>query len=219
MHRLMLATLLLAAPARAQTAPAPHVVSNDRWLYQSTTENASGWHQLLTESVVASVKGRMLVLAEKQPNTPIPARSREFGTDWSLWHEHDGNRILINQPFAFPISPGKTWAVDYTEENPNLAHRQERFHLAYTATGWEDVTTPGGIFHALKIECRGEWHAVTAPRGADQGGREVGGTIVKSFWYVPAVKRAVKAIEEYDDDANALVARYTDELISYKVIP
>jgi hypothetical protein len=155
--------------------------------------------------------------------------------DWSRFRNVDGVETTVNRPFAFPLVQGKHWEIDYTESNPNPAHRSEHFHSTYTVVGWEQVKVPAGTFNALKIEGDGNWTAVLAPavgvasqsRVTGSGAttvmqsqkvspQTVSGRTYKLFYYVPAVKRWVKSVEEYYSGGEVRTERYTDELESFK---
>jgi hypothetical protein len=105
----------------------------------------------------------------------------------------------------------------------------------YRVTGWEDVVTPAGTFHALKIEARGKLTAqVSLPAVASTAARSSGaeataishtergrsGTVVqltyRAVYYVPEIKSYVKMLYEQYDDQNVLTKRDTGELVSFK---
>ncbi len=43
----------------------------------------------------------------------------------------------MNRPLAFPLALGKSWNVNYEENNPNPRHVREGFDIAYKVVGWE----------------------------------------------------------------------------------
>lgn len=166
----------------------------------------------------------------------MPPREQLIGPDWSRFRSVNGHETVVNKPLSFPLSIGKTWVVEYTEDHPNRQHSSEHIRTTYRVTGWEDVTVPAGTFHALKIEADGEWSAAIAPALAAVSGarldaqgtttvmqtNKIGAAIFtgrtyKAFWYVPAVKRCVKVVEEVYDPNGVRNQRYSDELESYKV--
>jgi hypothetical protein len=105
-----------------------------------------------------------------------------------------------------------------------------------SATGWIALAqVPAGTFHALKIEAEGTWSAEIAPsesvvQGAQSnaGGttlstqtrkitpHEASGRLYRAYWYVPDVKRWVKAVEENYSSGGVRNERFTDELESFK---
>lgn len=50
----------------------------------------------------------------------------------------------------------------------------------------------------------------------NNGTAEQTGKTYKAFWYVPAVGRWVKSVEEYYDANGMRNARYSNELVSFK---
>lgn len=231
-----LASMFVAvAPAYAQPVNAPKIVTGDDWTYRQTIERGAGWQQTMAEATVLRSTGDSVELSEKTPGSPAPPREQLIGADWSKWRSVNGRQTVVNKPLAFPLSVGKTWTVDYTEDHPNRQHSKEHFHTPYKVVDWENVTVPAGTFHALKIEAEGDWSAVIAPAaGAVSGTRvdaqgsttvvqtgrataaTISGRTYKAFWYVPAIKRWVKSVEEYYSTNGQRTARYTAELESYK---
>ncbi len=223
------------APA-AQPIGAPRLGENDTWTYRSTVENKSGWHQTRVESTVERAGSKQIAIDDKPAGSVMPPTERLVGADWSRVRSVNGHQTVVNKPLSFPLSIGKTWEIDYTENHPNRRHTSEHIHTVYKVAGWEDVTVPAGAFHALKIEADGEWAAAVAPsvsgvtaarvdaQGATtvmqtnrSGAGIVSGRTYKAFWYVPAVKKWVKSVEEYYDSNGVRTERYTDELESFKV--
>ena len=146
----------------------------------------------------------------------------------------NGRQTTVNKPVAFPLKPGKSWTVDYTEINPNRVHTREQFHLVYAVKDWEEVTVPAGKFKALKVEADGDWIAdVPARMSAAAGGHvdvnnslSIAGTsrqgpqtftghLYKAVWYVPEVGRWVKSVEEAFDANGERNERLTTILESY----
>ena len=230
------AGVLVAGAAQAQALGAPKLSLDDSWVYQNTIENKGGWHQTRIENLVTRAGATTIAVSSKPVGSTMPATDHLTGADWSRSRSINGHDTLINRPMAFPLSVGKSWQVEYTEDHPNRAHSSERFKTGYKVTGWEDVTVPAGVFHALKIEADGEWFAAIAPATSVASGARadaqgttmvmqsarivpatVSGRTYKAFWYVPGVKRWVKSVEEYYDSNGTRNERFMDELESYKV--
>ena len=234
---LVLLGMALAFGAQAQPVAAPRVVPNDTWTYQHTSETrAGGWRQTRVESTVVRVGTGTIALSNHPAGSTAPPVEQLTGLDWSRLRSVNGHETVVNRPLSFPLSIGKTWDVEYAEDHPNRQHSSERIKATYKAVGWEDVTVAAGAFRALKLEAEGEWSAAMAPAVSatssarvDAGGtasvvqtNKTGATvftghIYKAFWYVPAVKRWVKSVEEYYDPNGVRYERSTDELESYKV--
>ncbi len=232
---------LTGAPAlaggQAEPVAAPKLSVNDSWTYQDTVQNrVAGWRQTRTESTVTRAGTSAIGLSNKVVGSTMPPRDLLASADWSRSRNVDGHDTVVNRPFAFPLSIGKSWTVEYTETNPNRGHSSEHFRNVYKVVGWEDVTVPAGRFHAIKVESDGDWSAVIAPgMGAATGTRvdaqgsttvvqtarttsqTVSGHTYKAFWYAPEVKRSVKTLEEYYDGNNVRNESFMDELVAYKL--
>ena len=228
--------MLLVSPAFAQDADRPMVGPQDNWVYRHTLENKAGWHQTRTEMTVVRAGSSGILIASKDVGAPSAPTEMLVGTDWSRLRNVNGKEVVVARPFSFPLAMGKSWDVDYTELNPNRQHSSERFASKYLVVGFEDVTVPAGTFRAIKIEADGHWTAEIAPAASavsatrlDQQGatavvqttktsaQSATGRIYKAYWYVPEVKRYVKAVEEYFAANGVRNERYTDELEAYKV--
>ena len=233
---LALIGLVLAAPAEAQSVGSPRLSANDTWTYQNTVENNAGWRQTRIETTVLRAGSGSIAVSIKPSASTMPPTEQLVGPDWSRVRSVNGRDTVVNRPLSFPLSIGKTWEIQYTEDHPNRQHSTEHFRTPYKVAGWEDVTVPAGTFHAMKIEADGQWSAALAPAvSAVSGARvdaqgttsviqtskttpaTVSGRTYKAFWYVPAVKRWVRSVEEYYDTNGVRHERFTDELESYKV--
>jgi hypothetical protein len=225
--------LFAAAAAQAQSVSAPHIQPNDSWTYQDTVENKSGWHQTRLESTVEHAGPAGIARTIKETGSTMPPKEQLTGLDWS--RSVNGQQTVVNRPLAFPLSIGKSWTVEYTEDRPNRQVATERRKSVYKVTGWEDVTVPAGTFHALKIEADGDWTATTAPAATAAAGSRIdalgtttvvqtgrpvattaSGRAYKAFWYVPAAKKWVKFVEEYYDTNGTRSERFISELMSFR---
>jgi hypothetical protein len=229
--------VLCAMGARAETIGAPKVDVGDSWVYQSTLEDRTGWHQTRWELHVERVSGATIAVDVKQAGSTMPPGEQLQGADWSRTRSINGHETTVNRPMAFPMTIGKSWTVEYSEDHPNRQHSSEHVRNAYKVVGWEDVTVPGGTFHALKIEADGDWSAIIAPAVAAVSGSRVdeqgstslvqtnraipgpvSGRIYKAFWYVPSVKRWVKSVEESYSANGTRSQRLTMELVTASVV-
>lgn len=232
--KLFLAALLLSTPvlAAAQSADAPVIKSGDQWTYQTTIETGpSGWKQTHdTFTVVRTTASNIYftVQAKGAPTGPIEVIA---GADWSRIRNVDGKETTVNRPLAFPLQPGKSWDVSFTEHNPNKAHTLEQWDTHYKVMGYESVEVPAGKFNAIKIEAEGQWIAELAPSTAivQSANTAAGGTTMvtqtqrtqpskatgrtyRAVWYAPEVGRWVKAVDEVYNSGGVRSQRTTSEL-------
>jgi hypothetical protein len=233
---LSLAVPLLGASARAEVIGAPHVMADDSWTYQTTVEDRTGWHQTRNETKVERVGATSIAVSIKQAGSTMPPNEQLTGSDWSRTRSVNGHETTVNRPLYFPLSIGKAWTIEYSEDHPNRQHNNEHWKSVYKVVDWEDVTAPAGTFHALKIEADGEWTATLAPAVSAVAGSRVdaeGSTTVvqtaktlattaagrtyKAFWYVPKAKRWVRSLEEYYDSNGVRNQRFTSELVAFQV--
>jgi hypothetical protein len=218
---LALAGVLLAARAEGQPVGAPRISINDSWTYQETIENGAGWHQTRTQSTVLRVGPTSITLSSSQIGSVTPPHEQLRGVDWSRSRSVNGLETVVYQPLSFPLSIGKTWEVEFTEDNPNRKYSSVQMRTAYRAVGWEDVTVPAGRFRALKIEADMAWSGVIALSVAGAAGSIApttdSGRSYAAIWYVPEVKKWVKTVEISYDANGVRSGQRAQELESYKV--
>ena len=213
----------------------PAVHAGDTWAYRSTTEKGpGGWNQTREEIAVTRVTASTIFFTIKPSGSTQAPKETFLGGDWSRVRDVNGKETMVNRPLSFPLSPGKSWDLEYTEQNPNKNHKWEKMDNKYTVVGWESIDVAAGRFRALKIESEGRWQAQLAPaqtvtQGAQSNesgttmitdvqkisARETSGRTYKAFWYVPEVKRWAKSVEEYYSSGGVRNERYTQELESY----
>ena len=233
---LALVGLTLSSGAWSENLERPVIKAGDTWTYRSTTERGpSGWNQTHDEINVTRVTSSAIYISTKVTGSTQPPKEMFVGPDWSRVRDVNGKETVVNRPLAFPLSDGKSWEVDYTEQNPNKNHKSERFDSHFVVVGYETVEVPAGKFRALKIESDGHWEAQLAPgqsvvQSAQTGQgdatmatqvqntaeRQTSGRLYKAFWYVPEVKRWVKSVEEYYSSGGVRNERYSQELESFK---
>jgi hypothetical protein len=231
-----MAVLASTPQARAQPVEAPVVKPGDTWTYRSTTEAApAGWTQVREELSVTRVTSSTIFVTVKQSGSTQVPKETFAGRDWSRIRDVNGKETIVNRPLSFPLAIGQTWTLTYEEQQPNPAHKSERFDNKYVVLGYETVEVPAGKFRALKIESEGHWYAELAPgqvvtQGAQSnaqgstivssmhktGDRTSEGRTYKAFWYAPEVKRWVKVVEEYYSSDGVRNQRYMQELESFK---
>ena len=230
------AAVAMPADAYAQSAPAPALAADDSWTYLNTTEIGTNWRQTSTEVRVTHASAASVGISTKVVGSTSPPVEQLTGPDWSRVRNVNGHQTVVNRPFAFPLSVGKSWTIEYSEDNPNREHTSEHYNTPYKVVGWEDVTVPAGSFHALKIEADGTWAAAIAPAVSAAAGSRVdrqgtttivqtnrtmpstvSGRTYHAFWYVPEVKRWVKSVEEYYSATGTRTSSFKTELQSYKL--
>ncbi|QYE35192.1 hypothetical protein KZX46_04060 [Polymorphobacter sp. PAMC 29334] len=226
----------VSGPALGLPASRPTVHADDIWRYKNSIELRGRFSETHDERSVVRTQADAIVLKVHASDSPLQPTELLVGSDWSRFRSVDGHEQVVNRPFDFPLTAGKTWTVDYSESNPNRLLTTEHWVTTYKVVGVERVTVPAGTFDAVKIEATGNWTAtlaravtgVATTRSDAQGvavanridrqqPRDATGRIYKAFWYVPAVKRAVKIVEETYDSGGLRSESRTSELESYKV--
>jgi hypothetical protein len=230
-----IAGIIFSLSALADTLDAPVVKEGDTWTYRNTHEKGTDWNQTRDEIKVSRATSSTIYFAQKQADSTQSVKEAFSGADWSRIRDINGKEIVVNKPLSFPLSIGKTWNVQYTEQHPNKAHKYEQIDTKYTVVGYEQIEVPAGKYNALKIEVEGKWVAEKEPAQAVVTGTEstksgtsmttevrktdadiVTGRLYKAFWYVPEAKRWVKSIEEYYSSGGVRNERTTSELESFK---
>jgi hypothetical protein len=234
-------SLLLAAiaalPASAQSVDQPTIKEGDRWNYLVTQEQGpNNWSQTHNEVIVQRATASTIYFTAGQIGSKIPADEVFMGADWSRIRAVNGKEMVVNRPLAFPLSVGKTWNINYTEQHPEKHKRWEQREIKYTVLGYETLQLSAGTFKALKIEGEGHWTVELEPSQTvvqtalendstttmvTQANKTKGelytGRTYLVLWYVPEVKRFIKSVEESYDNHGVRNSREMVELESYKL--
>ena len=233
---LVLVAALASAGAFADSIDAPSYKTGDTWVYQGTVEKGpNDFAQSRVEVAIVRATASTLYYTSKTSGAPQAPRELISGIDWSRMRNVNGKEIVVNRPLAFPLTAGKSWNIQYSEQQPNKDHKLEQWSTTYTVVGTEPIEVPAGKFTAIKIEAEGTWVAELEPKSTVVQGAQssaTGTTMVtqvqkpvsatatgrtyKAFWYVPAIKRWVKSVEEYYSASGQRTERYTDELVSFR---
>jgi hypothetical protein len=232
------AAALCANTAFAQTAEPPVLQPQDTWTFRRTTETRpDNWRQVHFEGTVLRNSASTMLIQNKEVDSPNPPREILIGSDWSSFRSLSGKETVVHRPFTFPMSVGKTWDLEFTDDHPaNKTHKSETRRLKYRVVGWEEVEVPAGKFKALKIEAEGSWSGEIAPQTTERStslagaqgttavqqtvnvkAETVTGRLYQAYWYAPEVKREVRSVEENYDTNGVRNARFTNDLESYKV--
>ena len=233
---LLLASAFFPLVSQAQSVAAPVLKTGDTWTYVTTIETApNGWRQSHDEISVLRTTSDHIYYETKQAGSTQAPSELIAGTDWSRERNVNGNEVVVNRPFSFPLSTGKTWDLQVTEAHPNVKFDSETTDTKFKVVGTETVEVPAGKFEAIKVEAEGQWTAELAPSQSAVGGvvsnqngatviaqthktvqQPVTGRLYKAFWYVPEAGRWVKSVEEYYGSNGVRSQRYTAELESFK---
>jgi VCBS repeat-containing protein len=225
----------LSLPALAQVAEAPRVNEGDSWTVHAINENQkTGWSERRFELKVARVTPSHIYLETKQVGSTQPAAEMILGTDWSRARNVNGVETIVSKPLVFPLSVGKSWSNDFTEQNPNKNEKSLRWLSNYKVTAYETLETPAGKFGAYKIEAEGSWTSVreaqqSVVQGVQTGGgnttmvtqstktvpQTVTGNTYGAYWYSPDLKRVIKMVEETYAPDGKRSAKLTEELEAY----
>ena len=239
---LVAALLLRAAPVLAAdpaTLSAPSLKVGDSWVFDRALEHGTtGFSSERLEMQVEQLRDSLMVVGLKKDGAPGAFEDHMMGLDWSQRRMVDGEEAVTGRPFDFPMTVGETWKADFIDPSHRGAQVSARVRTTYKVTGWEDVTTPAGTFHALRIEGSGTIKAQMAPASATIGAAaasngestgiahsqvSAGGDAYITTYsvcdYVPAVKYYVKRVEEEYNADNVRVSRSTDTLASFKLAP
>ncbi|MDR3629958.1 MAG: hypothetical protein P4L42_06455 [Desulfocapsaceae bacterium] len=229
----MLMCLVVSSNCQSETLDQPLLKVGDTWVYRNTIEKGTnGWNQTHDEVSVSRITSSTIYYTSKPNGSSQPAKESISGADWSRVRNVNGKETVVNKPLSFPLSPGKTWEIQYTEQEPNKAYKVETWDNKYTVIGFEMIEVPAGKFNALKIESEGQWTAELAPaQTVVQGAQSVQnsttmitqvqkttsstvtGRTYKAFWYAPDVK----SVEEYYNSNGVRSERFTSELESFKM--
>ena len=198
------AALLFSTACLAQTgAPVakPAVKVDDRWVYRHTDKRMKP-PTFVYEIRVSFVDSRAIhAVVERQGG------KRQSDTTWTPeWNAavmvDEGVVEVEKGMWQFPLSPGRQYPAAWEIRRPRAGAFHVRHERKVTVVGWEDIEVPAGKFRALKVQADGHFRRFDKPASDEAR---------NTFWYVPQVKRWVKALYQ---DAHLEV---TEELYFYRV--
>jgi hypothetical protein len=233
-------SLLFINSVFAQPVTSPSLHEGDKWIYNVTEEiNISGVMQSSNKkwiNTVSRVGSKSFSLSSKPLDSNLPPKEFFRNLDWSSETNMAGSTTLVSRPYSFPMQPGKTWDIEYTENNLNERIKLAKTKKEYTVINWEQITVPAGKFKALKIEMNGKWFnefntiapSASALASNNQNGsisiakttKEIApqpttGNLYQAIWYVPELNSYAKIIiEDYRSDGQ-LNKRHIEELDSF----
>ena len=232
--------LLMLAPTAAfadpESIPAPDLKPGDTWVFDKTIERGTtGYSEQHLVLKLERVGSDTMVVGAKVEGSPREFEDHIVGADWSQHRVIDGNQATVGRPFSFPLNLGKTWRIHYVDATRHGLQASAEHEETYKVTGWSDITTPAGTFHAIKIEAddkvKAQFVAASGAIGGvlasgdsstavihtdKSGPHTVYGEIFHEFYYVPDVKYFVKSTEEIFNGDNVRGQRTTDTLVSFK---
>ena len=107
--------------------------------------------------------------------------------------KHKKYLLGLSKVLDFPLSMGKQWKTTYSGTGSGPYHQLTfDYSEVYKVFGWEDITTQGGKFKALRVEYRRK------TVGSSGTWANVGEEIINQYWFSPDVKYFVKC--QYDKD-------------------
>lgn len=227
---------IAARGAEPASVPAPTFRVGDSWIYDATIERGTmGFTEGAYEVRIEDVRDDGMIMGVKRQNAPRNYQDQERGLDWSERRLVDGTPTVGERPYDFPLSVGKTWTVDYDDMTRYGLQTSTHVHKTFKVTGWEDVTTPAGAFHALRIEGHGTLKAqIAASNGTIGGGTQTPGSATAIVHtqatpahveygtqyvrvdYVPEIKSFVKSVQETYNASGVRTHRETRTLESFK---
>jgi hypothetical protein len=240
MFRILFAAISgsLVTGAAAQDLKLPKFAPEDSWVYHQAIQKGDKTEANDTEVSVVRSDDQDLLVRIKAVGSTRPPVEMMFKPDWAKFRSVNGVETIVNRPLAFPLALGKSWIVNYEENNPDPRFVRQEIEITYKVVGWEDLTTPAGAFKALKIEGKGNWvadsparvqtNSVLAKQGVAvaqstqnvvQGPRRATGRMYHVVWYVPEVKRWVKSRDETLSSSGQVSDSEEAELTAFHVAP
>lgn len=226
-----------AAAPSSDEVPAPTFKSDDSWVYDFTQQSlAAGFQEYRLRQQVERVESESLILGVKKDGAPTAFEDHILGPDLSHRELINGELTTTVRPLAFPLSPGKTWSVDYVDPIRRGDQLSAHVKRTYKVVGWEDVTVPAGTFRTLKIESHGvddgtfQFASTAVAAGAvapgaattmtqtHRGGVEhISRAESATLWYAPALRNFAKTVEDQYRPDGVRTGETTMALTSFKL--
>jgi hypothetical protein len=238
-HVILVLLALLPAAALAadpSSLPAPDLKPGDSWVFDRAFERGtSGFLDRRVDLKIERVGADSMIVGIKPDGAPTAFEDHIVGSDWSQRRLINGEQTTIGRPLSFPLTIGKTWTGAFVDPTRHGLQTSTEHRETYKVTGWEDVTTPAGTFHTLKIEADDKVKAQFMAASGAIGGAVTtadGSTVVahtdksgphteygeffSTFYYAPEVKYWVKMVKEDFNSEGVRTQRETDVLTAFK---
>ena len=238
--RWVFAVAMLLAAGTAAAEPAPEVQTppfrlGDTWVFDRTVLRGNvGFNEGRWQLSIDRIGDDSILLGAKPEGSPNAPVEQLRGRDLRYLRNVDGQETTTGRPVAFPLAVGRTWTTAFVD--PAAAgHGPTSWRLSYKATGWNDVVTPAGRFHAVHIEAEGHWSTtdtatttVAATTSSEEGATTVvrrhapdpgptSGVSYRSYDYAPEVREFVKTVYDDFNSENVRTRRTTQTLVSFKL--
>ncbi len=233
----ILATVLTTA-AFAQPAPEiqpPQFKLGDTWVFDRNIQRGTvGYNEGRWQLSIDRIDDDSILLGTKPEGSPNAPQEQLRGRDLRYLRNVDGQQTTTGRPVAFPLAVGRTWTTEFTDP-PENGRGPAHWRLSYRATGWSDVVTPAGRFHAIHIEAKGQWSStntatttVAATASTPEGSTTVVrrktpdpgptfGLSLRSYDYAPEVREFVKTVYDDYNSENVRTRRTVQTLVSFKL--
>lgn len=181
--------------------PKPEVKVGDRWIYRTSNYWGIGRVDSFDMRVTFSDGKSIHTVLERKSD------SREFdatySSEWNAVVTMAGSLLSPDHGILrFPLRIGAMHKASYKFTRPRVGAVRGNGEQMVKVVGWEEVIVPAGKFRALKLEAKGTFERLDVYSYGWQR---------YEIWYVPAVKRWVKYIDE------DLTGRRTQELVEFQV--
>jgi hypothetical protein len=178
----------------------------DKWEFNNGGK--IGVLKMEKDGYVVSFSDRNCIIESQGFQTIIFDKNNLQRTLWVKGDKCKKYTMGLKKIFNFPYTIGKQWTDAYCAApivGPAKGQISLDYYEKYRIIGWEDITTRGGKFRALKLEViRG--NEAMPQRWVPQN--EYKGL----YWYSPEVKNFVKC--EYDP---AAVKEYQGEVVNWEL--
>lgn len=198
----ILALPIVAVSQTSKAVDRPVLNSGAQWVYQVR----DGWTNNETDKVTFTFErqdGDRLVFQRKAKASP---EGVEFRSDLDLntcEKKLSGNEEVCARVMQFPLVKGGQTSFEHFPFPNREGHVQSKC----TTMEMESVNVPAGRFDAWRIECKGFWNYTA--------GQASSGALAQTYWYAPAVGRAVRFYSESRTSQGALNNKVISELVSY----
>ena len=203
-----------AATVASSASPSAYPQAGDSWTYRYVDGWKTGSPQTVTVTVLESAGGRVRDSMSLRGARSVDERSFEGKPELVERPFGSGFRVIELLPYVQGLlqeglKPGQEKSF------PDIDIQGQAFRITTKLVGQEKTTVPAGTFDAVRVSVVGQKIRGVSIAGLTSG-TSIPNTFAHAVWFVPEIRRIVKAEHRSANHVGRRVDDDTLELVSFE---